>query len=75
MEGNKELDTNVKYGDNKTLASRPVIITMNADSEDQLIGILMEKLDPFSNRCKYYNMASKLVDYIPAQYLPILGKS
>lgn len=51
MEGNKELDTPIKFGDNKALKPKPLIITMNEDHKGDIVGPYHEEFDAVNNRC------------------------
>ena len=45
MEGNKELDTPIKFGDNKALKLKPLVITMNGDHKGDIVGPYHEEFD------------------------------
>ena len=45
MEGNKELDTPIKFGDNKALKPKPLVITMNGDHKGDIVGPYHEEFD------------------------------
>ena len=75
MEGSKELDTNVKYGDNKKIVPKPVIITMNTNYEWEIVGPFQDELEPFLNRCFYLKMSQSLKDYIPKRLFNVLGNA
>lgn len=51
MEGNKELDTPIKFGDNKASKPKPLIITMNEDHKGDIVGPYHEEFDAVNNRC------------------------
>ena len=75
MEGNRGLDTNVKYGDNKKILPKPVLITMNAKYEYDIVGRFQDELEPFLNRCFHLNMRKPLKDYIPKELFVIFGNA
>ena len=75
MEGNKELDTPIKFGDNKALKPKPLIITMNGDHKGDIVGPYHEEFDAVNNRCIILLMKTNITSYIPKKFLPILANS
>ena len=75
MEGNKELDTPIKFGDNKSLKPRPLIVTMNGDHPSDIVGPYHEEFDAVQNRCIILLMKTTLSSYIPKKFISILANS
>ena len=75
MEGNKELDTPIKFGNNKALKPKPLVITMNVDHKGDIVGPYHEEFDAVNNRCVILLMKTNITSYIPKKFLSILANS
>ena len=74
MEGNRSLDTNVKYCGNKAIPRRPFIVTMNGDVKEDVCFYFPTEYAAVNNRCHIFNMQTELTRLIPSNILTYIMK-